>query len=182
MNKKIINEGLDYLDMVDQIEPNVSVDEYAAKMGRDSEIVTLSFIVKNETAGNDLVDWFERGYDWVLDASLSDGQLAPGQYLVFVEMKRRSKVPERIIELLEDLKTLTDMELEEWTVTVNEEEYEPNVEQLKQVITISPHEYRVSEEGEEELNEMRQKAGLEPVRVFPEQDAELKAFKSMAGL
>jgi hypothetical protein len=182
MNKKIIVEGLDYLDMVDQIEPNVSVDEYAAKMGRDSEIVTLSFIVKNETAGNDLVDWFERGYDWVLDASLSDGQLAPGQYLVFVEMKRRSKVLERIIELLEDLKTLTNMELEEWTVTVNEEEYEPNVEQLKQVITISPHEYRVSEEGEEELNEMRQKAGLEPVRVFPEQDAELKAFKSMAGL
>jgi hypothetical protein len=182
MNKKIIVEGLDYLDMVDQIEPNVSVDEYAAKMGRDSEIVTLAFIVTSEAAGNDLVDWFERGYDWILDASLSDGQLAPGQYLVFVEMKRRSKVPERIIELLEDLKTLTDMELEEWTVTVNEEEYTPDVEQLKQVITISPHEYRVEEEGEEELNEMRQKAGLEPVRVFPEQDAELKAFKSMAGL
>jgi hypothetical protein len=182
MNKKIIVEGLDYLDMVDQIEPNVSVDEYAAKMGRDSEIVTLAFIVKNEAAGNDLVDWFERGYDWILDASLSDGQLAPGQYLVFVEMKRRSKVPERIVELLEDLKTLTDMDLDEWTVQVNEEEYEPDTEQLKQVITISPHEYRVEEEGEEELNEMRQKAGLEPVRVLPEQDAELKAFKSMAGL
>jgi hypothetical protein len=74
------------------------------------------------------------------------------------------------------------MELEEWTVTVNEEEYTPDVEQLKQVITISPHEYRVEEEGEEELNEMRQKAGLEPVRVLPEQDAEIKAFKSMAGL
>ena len=182
MNKKIIVEGLDYLDMVDQIEPNVSVDEYAAKMGRDSEIVTLAFIVKSEAAGNDLVDWFERGYDWVLDASLSDGQLEPGQHLVFVEMKRRSKVPERIVELLEDLKTLTDMDIDEWTVQVNEEEYKPDVEQLKQVITISPHEYRVEEEGEEELNEMRQKAGLEPVRVLPEQDAELKAFKSMAGL
>ena len=182
MNKKIIVEGLDYLDMVDQIEPNVSVDEYAAKMGRDSEIVTLSFIVTSEAAGNDLVDWFERGYDWVLDASLSDGQLAPGQHVVFVEMKRRSKVPERIVELLEDLKTLTDMELDEWTVTVNEEEYKPDVEKLKQVITISPHQYRVENENEEELNEMRQKAGLEPVRVFPEQDAELKAFKSMAGL
>ena len=182
MNKKIIVEGLDYLDMVDQIEPNVSVDEYAAKMGRDSEIVTLAFIVKNEAAGNDLVDWFERGYDWILDASLSDGQLAPGQYLVFVEMKRRSKVPERIVELLEDLKTLTDMDLDEWTVQVNEEEYEPDADILKQVLTISPHKYRQENENEEELNEMRQKAGLEPVRVLPEQDAELKAFKSMAGL
>lgn len=182
MNKRIINEGLDYLDMVGQIEPKVSVDEYAAKMGRDSEIVTLAFIVNSEAAGNDLVDWFERGYDWVLDASISDGQLAPGQFLVFVEMKRRSKVPERIVELLEDLKTLTDMDVDEWTVEVNDEEYEPDAEQLKQVITISPHEYRVEEEGEEELNEMRQKAGLEPVKVLPEQDAELKAFKSMAGL
>jgi hypothetical protein len=182
MNKRIINEGLDYLDMVGQMKPKVSVDEYAAKMGRDSEIVTLAFIVNSEAAGNDLVDWFERGYDWILDASLSDGQLAPGQHLVFVEMKRRSKVPERIVELLEDLKTLTDMDLDEWTVEVNEEEYEPDAVQLKQVITISPHEYRVEEESEEELNEMRQKAGLEPVKVLPEQDAELKAFKSMAGL
>jgi hypothetical protein len=182
MNKRIINEGLDYLDMVGQMKPKVSVDEYAAKMGRDSEIVTLAFIVNSEAAGNDLVDWFERGYDWILDASLSDGQLSPGQYLVFVEMKRRSKVPERIVELLEDLKTLTDMDLDEWTVEVNEEEYEPDATQLKQVITISPHEYRVEEESEEELNEMRQKAGLEPVKVLPEQDAELKAFKSMAGL
>mgnify|MGYP000371135585 CR=1 FL=1 len=61
---------------------------------------------------------------------------------------------------------------------------EADPEILKQVITISPHQYReeVEVEDEEELNEMRQKAGLEPVKVFPEQDAELKAFKSMAGL
>jgi len=103
MTRRIINEGLDYLDMVDQIEPTVSVDEYSAKMGKDSDIVTLAFTVKSEAAGNDLVDWFERGYDWVLDASLSEGELSPGKYLVFVEMKRRTKVPERIVELIEDL-------------------------------------------------------------------------------
>jgi hypothetical protein len=182
MTRRIINEGLDYLDMVDQIEPTVSVDEYSAKMGKDSDIVTLAFTVKSEAAGNDLVDWFERGYDWVLDASLSEGELSPGKYLVFVEMKRRIKVPERIVELIEDLETLTDLKVTEWTVNIDEDEYDADEDLLKQKITISPHEYREENEDEAELNEMRHRAGLNTVNLHGEPDSELKAFISMAGL
>ena len=182
MTRRIINEGLDYSDMVDQIEPTVSVDEYSAKMGKDSDIVTLAFTVKSEAAGNDLVDWFERGYDWVLDASLSEGELSPGKYLVFVEMKRRTKVPERIVELIEDLETLTDLRVTDWTVNIDEEEYDADEDLLKQKITISPHEYREENEDEEELNEMRHRAGLDTVNLHGEPDSELKAFISMAGL
>ena len=105
---KILREGLDYQDFVGQIDNFVSVDEYVAKMGDDSDIVTLAFVVKGRTIGEDLSDWFERGYDWVLDAQVSDGELDTGKYLVFVEMNRRSTVPERIVSLLEDLKTLTE--------------------------------------------------------------------------
>ena len=182
MTRRIINEGLDYLDMVDQIEPTVSVDEYSAKMGKDSDIVTLAFTVKSEAAGNDLVDWFERGYDWVLDASLSEGELSPGKYLVFVEMKRRTKVPERIVELIEDLETLTNLKVTEWTVNIDEDEYDADEDLLKQKITISPHEYREENEDEEDLNEMRHRAGLDTVNLHGEPDSELKAFISMAGL
>jgi len=182
MTRRIINEGLDYLDMVDQIEPTVSVDEYSAKMGKDCDIVTLAFTVNSEAAGNDLVDWFERGYDWVLDANISEGELSPGKYLVFVEMKRRTKVPERIIELIEDLETLTDLTIKDWTITVDEEDYEADADILKQVITISPHEYREENEDEEKLNEMRHRAGLDTVNLHGEPDSELKAFISMAGL
>jgi len=182
MTRRIINEGLDYLDMVDQIEPTVSVDEYSAKMGKDSDIVTLAFTVKSEAAGNDLVDWFERGYDWVLDASLSEGELSPGKYLVFVEMKRRTKVPERIVELIEDLETLTDLKVTEWTVNIDEDEYDADEDLLKQKITISPHEYREENEDESELNEMRHRAGLDTINLHGEPDSELKAFISMAGL
>jgi len=153
---KILFEGLDYLDMVNQIEPLLSVDEYVAKMGKDSDIVTLAFTVKSELAGRDLVDWFERGYDFVLDASLSDGEVKPGKYLVFVEMNRRSSVPERIEELLTDLKTLTDIKPTEWTIRVGDEEYDLDIEVLKKVITVSPHEYRIEKEGQEELNEYRE--------------------------
>ena len=72
--KQILNEGLDYMDLEGQLLPRISVDEYSAKMGKDSEIVTLAFTVKSEAAGNDLVDWLERGYDYVLDASLKIGR------------------------------------------------------------------------------------------------------------
>jgi hypothetical protein len=92
-NKTILNEGLDHHDLEGQMIPTVTVDEYAAHMGNDSEIVTLAFTIKSEAAGNDLVDWFERGYDFVLDAQVSEGEVKPGQYLVFVEMNRRSSVP-----------------------------------------------------------------------------------------
>jgi len=180
MTKRIINEGLDYLDMVGQVNPVVSVDEYKAKMGKDSDIVTLAFLVNSEAAGNDLVDWFERGYDWILDASVSEGELRPGKYLVFVEIKRRMAVPERIVELIEDLETLTELPINDWTVEINDEEYDPEVEVLRQVITTSPHEYRIKEEGE--LNEMRKRAGVDTVKLYGEPDKDLKKYISMAGL
>ena len=183
-NKTILNEGLEYHDLEGQMLPIVSVDEYAAHMGNDSEIVTLAFTIKSEAAGNDLVDWFERGYDFVLDAQVSEGEVKPGQYLVFVEMNRRSSVPKRIIELLDDLETLTAIPVKDWTIVVDEEEHSPEEDILKQVITISPHDYRETEEvEEEEINEMRERAGLE-VKVLhaDKQDAEIRAFKSIAGL
>lgn len=180
--KQLLNEGLDYMDLENQLEPVVSVDEYSAKMGKDSEIVTLAFTVKSEAAGNDLVDWFERGYDFVLDAQVSEGELTPGKYLVFVEMNRRSTVPERIIELLNDLETLTGMSAKDWTVEIDDEDYDADENIIKQKITLSPKEYRVEEEREEELNEMRTIAGLETTKIYVEQDKEIRDFKTIAGL
>lgn len=180
---RILNEGLDYHDLVGQMDPTISVDEYKAKMGKDSDIVTLTFTIKSEAAGDDLVNWFERGYEYVLDSSLSEGPLDSGKYLVFVELKRRQAVPARIVELIEDLGTLTDLSLTEWTIIVDGEDYEASEEILKQVITISPHAYREKfEKEDEDINEMRQRAGLSIKKNLPEQDAEIKSFKSMAGL
>lgn len=183
MTKKYLTESFNYHDLVDQIEPIVTVDEYSAQMGKDSEIVTLAFVVKNRQAGEDLTDWFERGYDYVLDAEVSNGEYKPGKYLVFVEMNRRSTVPERIIELISDMDTLTDMPVKDWTIIVDDEEYDPDIEILKQVITLSPHDYRVDKEKEEDLNDMRNIAGLENKNLHKDtEDAELKNFKSIAGL
>lgn len=182
MEKKIfITEGLDFNDMEGQIEPLVTVDEYSAKMGKDSDIVTLSFTVKSEQVGHDLVDWFERGYDFVLDASVSDGEVNVGKYLVFVEMNRRSTVPDRIVELLKDLKTLTGLKLTDWTIQVEGEDYDPDEQTLQQVIICNPGRYRQENEKEDELNEMRNIAGLETKKVYTDSQY-TQEIKTMAGL
>ena len=180
-NIKIITEGLDYHDMEGQIEPTITVDEYKAKMGEDKDIVTITFVVKSEEVGNDLVDWFERGYDYVLDASVSEGELKVGKWLVFVEMNRRSTVPARIIEMLSDLKTLTNLKVTDWTVSVFDEDYDADEEILKQVIICNPTKYKMEKENEDELNEMREIAGLQTVNVYDEDDY-TKSIKTMAGL
>lgn len=178
----IIKESLDYMDMVGQIEPKLSVDEYAAKMGPDHEVVTLSFIVKSSLAGEDLVSWFEKGYDFVLDASTSEGELAPGKYVVFVEMDRRSKVPQRIIEMLTDLETLTNMPVNEWQVKIDDEEYPVSEDIIREKVILNPNVYQAEKNKDKELNEMRKAAGLEPKKLYDSKDTLLKNFIMAAGL
>jgi hypothetical protein len=178
MNK--LTEGVDYKDFVRQIMPTLSIDEYEAKTGSDDETVTLAFTVKGRQASEDLAAWFEKGYDYVIDAQVSKGEVRRGKHVVFVEMERRSKVPERIIEILEDLETLTNLELADWTIEINDIEIEADIDQLKANILLSPHLYRESKE--KDLNEMRELSGIEPHKIYTEQDAEVKSFKAMAGL
>ena len=178
--RKILNEGLDYQDLVNQVIPEITVDEYAAKMGDDDDVVTLAFIVKGKQVGEDLTDWFERGYDFVLDAQVSDGEITPDRYLVFVELDRRTTVPKRIVELIEDLETLTDLKPKDWTIKVNKNDYNADVEELQSVIILSPSKYR--EVKETDLNEMRELSGLESKKIYGEPDSMLKDYLSKAGL
>lgn len=180
--KTVINESLDYMDMEGQLKDTITVDEYAAKMGKDKDIVTVTFITNSKLAAEDLVSWFERGYDWVLDASVSDGEIKPGEWLVFVEMDRRSKVPERIITLLNDLETLTGLELKDWTVKVEGDEYKADETVLKNVIVLNPNKYEEEKENsttDDDLNEMRIRAGIDVKSVYTE-DEYIKNLQALA--
>ena len=191
--KRLI-ESLDYMDMEGQLDDVITVDEYSAKMGKDSDIVTLTFTVYSEQAAKDLVSWFERGYEWILDASVSEGELEPGKYLVFVEMRRRSTVPDKICQLLEDLNTLTGIKLKDWKVSIEDEEYAADPEILSEHMILNPNEYKMENEteadvetdeieaGEPKLDEVRIRAGLEPAKVVYENDEYIMNLKAMAGM
>jgi len=169
------------MDLKDQLKNKITVDEYSAKMGPDSDIVTITFTVYSQLAAKDLVTWFERGYDWVLDASVSDGELEPGVYLVFVEMDRRSKVPSRICTLLSDLETLTGLELKDWVVEIEGDECPADPSVIADNMVLNPNVYKAEKESEKELNEFRTIAGLATKPIY-EEDAYIRSIKDMAGI
>jgi len=180
--RKVLVEGLDHLDFENQIIPTVSVDEYEARSGENDEIITFSFIVKGKAVGEDLCDWIIKGYDYVNDCEVSEGELMANRFVVFVETNRRNKAPERLLEILEDLETLTGLSLDQWKIKIGDEEYAPDLNVLKQNIITVPLEYREQNEDEEDLNEMRNIAGLPNANVYKEKDSLLKDFISKAGL
>lgn len=190
-----LTENLDYHDMKGQVDPKVTIDEYESRIGKNSDIVTLTFKINSKLAAEDLEGWFEIGYDYVLDASISDGEIQPGKWLLFVEMKRRSNVPEKIIQLLSDLETLTDRKVKDYTIVVKDEDYDPDVSILKQVIILDPEQYKkiekaqekaeekeqeLNKEKEEELNEMRNIAGLSHKNVSNKIDKKLQHMIDIA--
>jgi hypothetical protein len=174
--------ALDYMDLKGQLRDEITVDEYAAKMGMDSDIVTVTFITHSNLAAKDLVTWFERGYDFVLDASVSEGEIEPGIWLVFVEMDRRSKVPSRICTLLSDLETLTDIKLKDWTVDIEGDKIAADEERIRDKMILNPNEYKAVKEADEKLNEFRNLAGLDIKSPVYEEDEYIKNLKAIAGM
>jgi hypothetical protein len=174
--------ALDYMDLKGQLRDEITVDEYAAKMGMDSDIVTVTFITHSNLAAKDLVTWFERGYDFVLDASVSEGEIEPGIWLVFVEMDRRSKVPSRICTLLSDLETLTDIKLKDWTVDIEGDKIAADEERIRDKMILNPNEYKAVKEADEKLNEFRNLAGLDVKSPVYEEDEYIKNLKAIAGM
>jgi hypothetical protein len=85
------------------------VDSYQSKMGTDDKIVVLSFRVKPMQAAEDLVNFIEKGYEFVLDADKTSGEQSDGYYRVFVEMERSRHVSQEITEILDGIKKLADV-------------------------------------------------------------------------
>lgn len=99
-------EGLKRNDLNDRIGPVFEVDAYKSKMGEDQDVVVLSFEVTGHQAALDLVDFVEKGYDFVLDADVSSGEDPSGKYKVFVEIERGRKLGEELNEIVYGLSEL----------------------------------------------------------------------------
>ena len=175
----LLSEGMKYKDLVGMLKPTIHIDEFASKMGDDDEIVVASFYVRDRQAAKDLVNWFEKGYDFVLDADMSPGEIKPNRYLVYVEMKRRSTTGEKLQELLDDFHTLTEYEGSKWIMHYRGEEYPFSIEAFDRVVPTSPAEYRKREE--KDLNEMRHASGI-PVKQIYKRERDIKSLQSAAGL
>lgn len=168
------------MDMVDQVTPVIGIDEFKSQIGDDSEVITLNFIVSGEDVGNDLVDWLERGYDWIIDAQVSPGEVLDKKYYVFADMNRRTTVPRRIMEIIDDLYTLTGIKSNGWQLKIGGKKVPASKEAIEQGVALTPGDYKSALEGE--LNEWRSIAGLNRVSVYSGDDPDLDHWKRIAGI
>ena len=105
-----LNEGLRPDDLKEMVHPIFEVDSFRSKMGEDQDVCVVSFKVSDRSPAKDLMEFIEKGYDFVLDADVSSGEDNQGEYSVFVEISRTPKLAENIKELTYGVKKLTGVE------------------------------------------------------------------------
>jgi hypothetical protein len=173
--------GFETTDLVDVLQPTIHIDEFKSKMGRDDKNCVVSFAVDDKAAAHDLVDFFERGYEFVLDADISNSEVKNGRYLVFVEMRRLSSLYDRIAKLLSDLKAASGIKRNQWKFKhMKDKEYMP-FERLafETKVPLSSRAYR--KRYIKPIEDMKNIAGL-PVKTPPVQDQDLKQLQNLAGI
>ena len=141
---KQLDEGLRAKDLIYLVGNKIHVDEYESKMGEPEDVVTISFKVKQRMPAEDLTSFIENGYDWVLDADVSSGEIDDSEYLVFVELPRKSNIYKHVAELLDDLEHLTDIKLNEWQFKwYKQKDYIPFEEtSLNEIVPDTPYKYK----------------------------------------
>ena len=174
-----LNESMKHLDMENQVVPTLGIDVYKSKIGYDNEIITLDFTVKQKMVAEDLTAWLEKGYDWIIDCEPSPGEITNGRYLVFVEINRRTNAANRIVDMINDLETLTGLTAEDWRVKIADTQGPLTVDFINKHLITDPNEYK--SQHSDDLNEMRSAAGLDTVRTRAIGD-DLKAWQRQAGI
>lgn len=97
-------------DLKDFVNEIFSIDSYKSKMGQDKEISVLAFEVAEQEPAKDLMNFIEKGYEFVLDADISTGENRKGKYDVFVEIERDRHLPKNIGLILSEVSKLADIE------------------------------------------------------------------------
>lgn len=175
----LLSEALQYKDLDGMLKSTIHVDEFASKMGDDADIIVVSFFVRDKTAAKDLMSWFEKGYDFVLDADRSPGEIKPGRYLVYVELRRRSTAAGNIQRLLDDLNTLTEFEPNDWTLHYQGKHEPWSEEAFSLLVPSTPDAYRAK--TDKGLNGLREAAGLAPKQIYNRKD-DIRAIQAAAGI
>ena len=151
-NNQQLNEGLRPLDLAEMVYPIFEIDTYASKMGEDRDVCVMSFQVKDRAPAKDLMEFIEKGYHFVLDSDVSSGENEDGEYSVFVELPRSSKLAEHIKEITYGVRKLTGIDDFKFKYFKQNAVHEVTEDTLKSIIPLSAGDYdaavtRVKVEG-----------------------------------
>jgi hypothetical protein len=177
-----IFEGLEMGDLKRLIHPELHIDEFKSKLGDDADVVVVTFKVDSKEPAEDLVAFIEKGYDWVLDADVSSGEMDDGSYIVFVEIDRTEDAPANIMTMMEDVFNLTEQKAEDWRVryTKSHDEQTLSLEALESMIPTSPEKYNQLY-GQEVIDKLKATAGVKVTTKAPKNEY-TEALRNMAGI
>lgn len=176
-NKFTLNENLEAGDLKRLVNAKLHVDEYKSKMGKDSDVCVISFKVGGKEPSMDLVNFIEKGYDWVLDADVSSGEKEDGDYLVFVELHRTPDMPTQIYQLISDVVNLTAQDISTWQLYDKKAKkyIELTVENLARVTPQTPAKYKSAFPETAEPDEVEQQGDLDKLKMQAGVDVTTKA-------
>ena len=177
-----ISEGLEANDRKRLVHNELHIDEYKSKMGKDEDVVVISFKVTGREPAADLVNFVEKGYSWVIDADISAGELDDGDFIVFVECDREPQLAQNVITMMEDIMRLTDQDLSDWRLLVRSspEEHQLTTENIQLLIPLTTQDY-LRRYGNKALDEMRVAAGV-TVNTKAPKNNHTDSIKTLAGL
>ena len=141
-----LNESLHASDLRDLVKKVFEIDSYKSKIGKDEDVVVLSFTVDQEDPAKDLENFFEMGYSFILDADVSPGETDDGTYKVYVEIERSRHASEQIFELIEGVKKLTGLEEMRFRYFKSFKSQEATLENLKTAVPTDKETYDVATE------------------------------------
>ena len=140
-NNQQLNEGLRPLDLKEMVYPTFEVDTFRSKMGEDRDVCVISFQVKDRDPARDLMEFIEKGYEFVLDADVSSGENYKGEQSVCVEMSRTPERAEQIKEITYGVKKLTGIKEFKFKYHKEGQEHAVTEETLSKVIPQKPSDY-----------------------------------------
>ena len=138
------NEELLAGDLKMLVDNIFEIDSYASKMGSDKDVVVVSFTVDQKEPAEDLVNFCERGYEFILDADSTPGELNDGKYKVFVEMERNRHVPDQIMELLDGVGKLTNIDDFKFRYYKSFQSRPVSLDSLSEAIPVTKEDYEVT--------------------------------------
>lgn len=140
-NQQQLNEGLRSNDLKDMVHNVLTIDTHRSKMGEDRDVCVLSFNVKDRNPAKDLMEFLEKGYNFVLDADVSSGENSEGEYFVFIELNRTPRLAEEIKELQYGIEKLTGITEFKFKYHKDEKLHDLTEESVKSVVPSTPQMY-----------------------------------------
>jgi len=141
-----LNESLHAGDLRDLVKKVFEIDSFKSKLGKDQDVCVLSFTVDTEEPAKDLENFIEMGYEFVLDADVTPGELDDGHYRVFVEIERSRHLPEQIFELIEGVKKLANLESMRFRYFKSFKSVDATEENLETIVPKNKNEYDIATE------------------------------------